>query len=101
MADDKNKKPELNAEQIELDEKIDGFFAVLTNVKDLTADEIIINYKELWKIEDAFGELKGTLKTRPVFHWTDQRIIGHLTLCFLTYLCEAHLTKCLRDKKMN
>jgi transposase len=44
-----------------------------------------------------FGEIKGNLKTRPMFHWTDQRIIGHLVLCFLSYLCEAHLTKALRD----
>ena len=59
-----------------------------------------MNYKELWKIEDAFGELKGNLKARPVFHWSDHRIIGHLTLCFLAYLCEAHLTKRLREKKV-
>ena len=55
--------------------------------------------KDLWKIEDAFGEFKGsTLKTRPVFHWKDRRIVGHLTLCFLAYLCEAHMTKVLRQK---
>jgi hypothetical protein len=29
--------------------------------------------------------------------WTDQRIIRHLNLSFLAYLCEAHLTKALRD----
>ncbi len=85
---------------IEKESTKDGFFAVLTNVKDLNASSIIMNYKELWKIEDAFGELKGTLKARPVFHWTDHRITGHLTLCFLAYLCEAHLTKQLREKKV-
>ena len=58
-------------------------------------------YKKLWKIEDAFGEIKGTLKTRPMFHWTDKRIIGHLMLCFLTYLCEAQLTKLLRESAGN
>jgi hypothetical protein len=31
-----------------------------------------------------------------MFHWTDQRIIGHLMLCFLSHFCEAHLTKRLR-----
>jgi hypothetical protein len=34
------------------------------------------------------------------FHWTDQRIIGHLTLCFLGYLCEALMTKALREKNL-
>ena len=30
----------------------------------------------------------------------DQRIIGHLTLCFLAYLCEALMTKALREKNL-
>ena len=60
-----------------------------------------MQYKDLWKIEDAFGEIKGPrLRARPAFHWTDERIIGHLCLCFLSYLCEAHLTKLLRQKEM-
>lgn len=87
---------ELNQKAIDQEAGKDGFFGVITNVKNMKASEIISNYKQLWKIEDAFGEIKGTLKTRPMFHWTDKRIIGHLTLCFLSYLCEAHLTKALR-----
>ena len=55
-------------------------------------------YKHLWIVEDAFGEIKGTLRARPVHHWTDQRIKGHLTLCFLAYFCEAQMTKLLREK---
>jgi len=55
--------------------------------------------KQLWKIEDSFGELKGTLKSRPIFHWSDHRIIGHLMVCFLAYLCEAYVTKELRAHK--
>jgi len=64
----------------------------------MPADRIISEYKQLWRIEDAFGELKGTFKTKPVFHWTDDRIIGHIMVCFLAYLCESHLTKNLRLK---
>jgi transposase len=33
-----------------------------------------------------------------MFHWTDERIMGHIMVCFLAYLCEAHLTKSLREK---
>lgn len=89
----------LNEKAIEEDAKRDGYFGVLTNVTDMKAVEIVSHYKSLWIIEDSFGEMKGTLKARPVFHFTDQRIIGHLTLCFLAYLCEALLTKALREKK--
>ncbi|OGX03595.1 MAG: hypothetical protein A3G87_05205 [Omnitrophica bacterium RIFCSPLOWO2_12_FULL_50_11] len=96
---DGKSKPVLNEEAVEEDAKKDGFFGVVTNVKDRSAEEIVMHYKDLWKIEDAFGEFKGSsLKTRPVFHWKDRRIVGHLTLCFLAYLCEAYMTKVLRQK---
>ena len=39
---------------------------------------------------------KNNLKARPVFHWTDNRIIGHLVVCFLSYFCEAIITRELR-----
>lgn len=89
---------QLNQQAIDEEAAKDGFFGIITNVKSMTSSEIVFNYKQLWKIEDAFGEIKGSLKTRPMFHWTDQRIIGHLVLCFLSYYCEAHLTKTLREK---
>ena len=88
---------ELNHKAIAEEAAKDGFFGVITNVTTMSPAEIVMNYKQLWKVEDAFGEIKGTLKTRPMFHWTDDRIIGHLVLCFLAYLCEAHLTKALRN----
>ena len=100
ISENKEEEPTLNENAIKREEKKDGFFAVVSNVKDMSTREIIINYKDLWKIEDAFGEFKGTLKARPMFHWTDHRIIGHLTLCFLAYLCEAHLIKKLREKNI-
>lgn len=87
----------LNVNAISKDAQRDGFFGIITNVHDMKAGEIVSNYKELWRIEDAFGEMKGSLKSRPMFHWTDQRIIGHLVLCFLSHFCEAHLTKKLRE----
>ena len=49
-------------------------------------------------VEDAFGEIKGNLRARPIFHWSDERIVGHLTLCFLAYFCEAQMTRLLRQK---
>ncbi len=90
----------LNTEAIAEDAMRDGYFGVLTNVMEMEVGEVITNYKKLWIVEDAFGEIKGTLATRPIFHWTDRRIIGHLTLCFLAYLCEALMTKALREKEL-
>lgn len=90
----------LNEKAISEDTIRDGYFGMVTNAADMSAKEIVENYKTLWIVEDAFGELKGTLRARPVFHWTDQRIVGHLTLCFLSYLCEARMTKALREKDL-
>jgi hypothetical protein len=97
---DGKSRPVLNKKAIREDERKDGFFGILTNIKDLPAKAVVMKYKDLWKIEDAFGEIKGpTLRARPAFHWTDERIVGHLCLCFLAYLCEAHLTKLLRREE--
>ena len=90
----------INEKAILEDAKKDGFFGVLTNIKDMSATDIVTHYKSLWIVEDAFGEIKGNLKARPVFHWSDHNIIGHLTMCFLAYLCEALMTKALREKKL-
>ena len=96
-----DKPPVLNQTAIDAQVRKDGFFGIISNVsaRQMSAGELVANYKQLWKIEDAFGEIKGPLKARPIFHWTDSRIMGHLTLCFMAYLCEAHLTKALREKK--
>lgn len=95
-----NKEFQLNDRAILEDAQKDGFFGVLTNITDMSATEIVTHYKSLWIIEDAFGEIKGNLRARPVFHWADHNIIGHLTMCFLAYLCEALMTKALREKNL-
>ena len=90
----------MNEKAIAEDKKKDGFFGVITNITNMQAKDIVTHYKSLWIIEDAFGEIKGHLKARPVFHWSDQNIIGHLTICFLAYLCEALMTQALREKNL-
>jgi hypothetical protein len=95
-----NKEFTLNEKAIAQDAMRDGYFGVVTNVTDMTAKEIVENYRTLWIVEDAFGEIKGTLRARPIFHWTDPSILRHLTLCFIAYYCEALMTQALREKKL-
>lgn len=96
-------RPQLDPERIAEAAKKDGFYAIVTNVPAhlMTATELYAQYKQLWKIEDTFGELKGTLQARPMFHWTDDRIVGHLCLCFLALYCESHITQALRQANAN
>lgn len=91
-------KPTINLKAIELSKKRDGFFGVLTNVpaKSLNGEEVCTRYKDLWHIEDAFGEIKGPIETRPMFHWVDPRIQSHVLLCLLAYYVEAVITRDLR-----
>ncbi|MBI5568550.1 MAG: IS1634 family transposase [Desulfomonile tiedjei] len=94
-------KPELNEEAIDLSQRRDGFFGVRTNIPagKMHAKEVYARYKDLWHIEDAFGEVKGPLETRPMFHWTDRRIEAHVLICLLAYYLEAVITRTLRQKK--
>jgi len=96
----KKGEPKLDEAVIAAESRKDGFFGLVTNVPvdRMSPSDVIMAYKHLWIVEDAFGEIKGTLRARPVYHWTDQRIKGHLTMCFLAYFCEAQITKLLRQK---
>lgn len=94
-------KPEVDLEAVEAAKRRDGFYGVITNIppEKMSAEEVYSRYKDLWRIEDAFGELKGPLETRPIFHWTDRRIQAHVLLCVLAYYVEAVITRTLREKK--
>lgn len=63
--------------------KYDGYYAVITDRSDLSTEEVMKIYREQWKIEESFRILKTDLEARPVFVWTDSRIRGHFTLCYL------------------
>ena len=76
--------PELNLEKIEAESKYDGFKAIATTT-DLSVREVLSKYRDLFEVEHAFRTLKSQLQVRPVFHWTDKRIEGHIAVCFLAY----------------
>ena len=96
----KTGSPTLDEAAIAEESRKDGFFGVITNIPAdrMGSADVVATYKHLWVVEDAFGEIKGSLKARPVYHWTDERIRGHLTMCFLAYFCESQITKLLRQK---
>jgi len=75
----------LDEEKIALHAKYDGFLAIATNSKALTALQVLDNYRHLFQIEHSFRTFKSTLETRPMFHWTDKRIRGHMCMCYLAY----------------
>lgn len=79
------KKYSLDEKKIAESSKFDGFIAIATNNRDLSEVEILDNYRHLYRVEHSFRKFKSHLETRPMFHWTESRIKGHLCLCYIAY----------------
>jgi transposase len=81
----------LAIDKIEQDAKFDGYYAIQTSEKTISATEIMEAHHTLWKIEESFRIMKSTLEVRPVFHWSKKRIEGHFVVCFLAFLMERKM----------
>ncbi len=78
-------KYELDQQKIDQLVRFDGFKAIATNVKEITPQLALEKYKDLYKIEQSFRSFKSYFETRPMFHWTDTRIEGHIVLCYISF----------------
>ena len=56
----------------------------LTNCE-LTPEEVVANYANLWQIEKAFRISKTDLRVRPVYHYRKRRIEAHICISFCAY----------------
>ena len=86
----------LAIEKIEKDAKFDGYYAIQTSEKAMSATEIMEAYHTLWKIEESFRIMKTTLELRPVYHSVKSRIEGHFVVCFLAFLLERNMELLLK-----
>ena len=93
-----NETYELAADKIEQDARFDGYYAIQTSEKSMSANDIMDAYHTLWKIEESFRIMKSTLEIRPVFHWTKERIEGHFVVCFLAFLMERKMELLLKSE---
>ena len=57
---------------------------VLRTDTDLSAEEVILRYKDLPLVEAAFRSMKSVLQTRPIYHQCDDTIRGHVFCSFLS-----------------
>ena len=80
----------IDYDKLEEEKIYDGKWVLLTNTK-LEYTEIAKYYKSLWQIENAFSELKSSLDVKPMYHWTEKRIRGHIFICFLALVLELGL----------
>lgn len=77
------------------DEKWDGLKGYLTNT-DLSGEEVVENYNNLWKIEKAFRISKTDLKIRPIYHRLRDRIEAHICISFVSYVIYKELERMLQ-----
>lgn len=99
LKNDGNDHYVLDQDKISRAAKYDGFLAITTNTVKVKAEQVLDHYHHLFQIEHSIRTFKSYLETRPMFHWTDRRIEGHICLCYLAYVLLNHLVK--RLKKHN
>lgn len=73
----------LNYEKIKEEEKLDGYYSIVTSEIELDDYEIRKIYRGLSKIEATFKISKSYFGTRPVYVWTREHIEGHFLTCFI------------------
>ena len=80
----------LDEEKIAEEEKLDGYYAIVSSEINKTDDEIIDIYRGLWKIEETFKVTKSELEDRPVYMSTKEHIEAHFLTCYLALvLCRV------------
>lgn len=89
-------KADINWRRVKRDARYDGKY-LLRTATELPPAEVAIAYKELWRIESAFRDLKSGLEIRPIYHWTPPRVRGHIGVCFLALVVESALARLLRN----
>lgn len=65
---------------------LDGKWLLRTSDVTLTPEDLAAAYKQLLAVERGWRDLKGALGLRPVFHYREDRIRGHVQLCWLALL---------------
>jgi transposase len=81
----------LDKQRIVEDEKYDGYKAIATNANSISTEQVLEQYSYLYQIEHSFRTFKSFLETRPMFHWTDDRIKGHLVMCYISFVLLRYL----------
>ena len=49
----------------------------------LSDNEILEQYNNLWQVEQSFRITKHDLKIRPIYHWKPHRVKAHLAISFI------------------
>ena len=65
---------------------MDGKLLLVTNVADLSPEEVVRRYKSLADIERGFRVLKSEIEIGPIYHRLPGRIRAHAAICFMALI---------------
>ena len=69
----------------------EGRYLLRSNLTESDPATLWQHYITLTQIEEAFKNLKGDLRLRPVFHQKDERIEAHIFIAFMAYCLHVTL----------
>ena len=81
----------LNEKKIEEDAMWDGLKGIVTNNDELSNQELLQQYANLWQVEESFRITKHDLRVRPIYHHKESRVKAHLAISFMAYTLVRHL----------
>lgn len=84
---------ELNYALIEKHKLLLGIKGYCTDIpeSELSNQDVIARYHNLWRIEQSFRMSKSDLQTRPIFHHKEDAIRSHVLICFTALIMEKYL----------
>lgn len=63
--------------------------------KAASAPRVLTAYRQLLGVESRFKVLKDVLALRPVRHWSEQRVRGHVAICVYAAVIETLIDRTL------
>jgi transposase len=90
----------IDYEKFNADKKWDGLKGYLTNTQ-LSKEDVIDFYKQLWNIEKTFRISKTDLQMRPIYHYVKRRIEARICIAFTACKIYKELERQLKEKKLD
>lgn len=85
-------KVTLNEEKIAQASRWDGLKGLIVSKNSqLSNEEVLTQYNNLWQVEQSFRITKHDLKIRPIYHWKPSRVKAHLAISFTAYMLCRYL----------
>jgi transposase len=84
------------------EELLCGRYVITTSLSAAEASpgQVLRYYRSLEAVERRFRVMKDFLSLRPMFHWSEERVRGHVALCVLAATVEAIMAKDLMNAKV-